>query len=186
MSESGLMAQPFPAPPGVVGCALDELRLVAGATDETEHEARRVALLERPWDPPACGPELRRNIYVWLDQVVAWINEEYTWRTEKVIPTCWDLHPHIVHELAVVACLRCEATYSRTPVAMEEWHRSTLPAFLIRIVDRIGDTGCPPGRHQASPGMGRNAIYRTQTESAKRRARRWSDSEAREMPAKLG
>ena len=178
MSESGLMAKPFPAPPGVVASALDELRLVAGATDETEHEARRVALLERPWDPPACGPELRRNIYVWLDQVVAWINEEHTWRTDKVVPTCWDLHPHIVHELATVACLRWETTYARTPAAVEEWHRFTLPAFLTRIVDRIGTTGCPPGRHQPSPGMGRNAIYGDQVEAARRRSRRSVDAES--------
>jgi len=182
MSESGLMAQPFPTPPGPVASVLDELRLVAGATDETEHEARRVALLDRPWDPPACSPELRRNIYVWLDQVVAWINEEHTWRTDRVIPTCWDLHPHIVHELATAACLRWEATFARTPAAIEEWHRFTLPAFLSRLVERIGETGCPPGRHQPSPGGGRNLMYRNGDEPARRRNRRWQDEEAEASP----
>ncbi len=178
MSQSGQLAQAFPVPPGVVASALDELRLVAGAVDETEHEARRAALLERPWDPSACSPELRRNIYLWLDQVVAWINEEHTWRPDKVIPSCWDLHPHIVHELASVACLRWEASHARTPHAVEEWHRYTLPAFLTRIIDRIGDTGCPPGRHQQNPGLGRNAIYRDSAESARRRSRRTRDGES--------
>lgn len=183
MNEPGLIAQPFPTPPEVVASVLDELRLVAGATNEDQQEARRVAQLERPWDPPACGPGLRRHIYVWLDQVVAWINEEHTWRTDKNVPICWDLHPHIVHELATIACLRWEATLARTPTAIEEWHRSTLPDFLSRTQDRIGETGCPPGRHQPSPGLARSAIYRDHVEVARRRARRTCDAD---VTARLG
>ncbi len=102
MTATGLMAAPFPEPPGVIARLLDELRLAAAATDETEHESRRVAMLSRPWDPPSCPPEIRRNVYLWLDDVVAWINEDHTWRTDRVVPICWDLHPHIVHELATV------------------------------------------------------------------------------------
>jgi hypothetical protein len=176
MSGFGLAA-PFPAPQGPIASALDELRLVAGVLDETEHESRRVALLDRPWDPPSCPPELRRNVYLWLDDVAGWINEEHTWRTDRVIPNCWDLHPHIVHELATVACLRWEAAFARTPAAIEEWHRYALPAFLARIADRIGETGCPPGRHQPSTGAGRHAMYRGADESARRRRRRATDEE---------
>lgn len=178
MSESGLMAAPFPSPPGVVARLLDELRLVAGSTDETPHESRRVALMERPWDPAACPPELRHWIYVWLADVVAWINEDHTWRTDAVIPLCWDLHAHIIHELAVLACARWEASFARTPAALDEWHRYALPPFLNRIVDRIGETGCPPGRHQQSPGAARNAMYRDIDESARRRRRRSHDGDA--------
>ena len=111
MTTAGLVAAPFPEPPGVIARLLDELRLAAAATDETEHESRRVAMLSRPWDPPSCPPEIRRNVYLWLDDVVAWINEDHTWRTDRVVPICWDLHPHLVHELATVACLRWEATF---------------------------------------------------------------------------
>lgn len=179
MTTDGLMAAPFPEPPGVIARLLDELRLAAGAIDETEHEARRVATLPRPWDPASCPPEIRRNAYVWLDAAVAWINEEHTWRTDRVVPICWDLHPHLVHELATVACLRWEATFARTPAALEDWHRFTLPAFLARVVDRIGETGCPPGRHQPSPGEGRHAIYREGEEPGRRRTRRWQDEDAR-------
>lgn len=175
MSGPDLLAAPFPEPPGVVARVFDELRIAAVAVDESEHESRRVAMMPRPWDPPACPPELRRNIYVWLDGVVGWVNEEHTWRTDHVIPICWDLHPHIVHEIATAACLRWEATFARTPVALEEWHRYTLPAFLGRIVDRIGETGCPPSRHQPSPGTGRSAIYVDAAESARRRSRRSYD-----------
>ena len=175
MTATGLMAAPFPEPPGVIARLLDELRLAAAQTDEAEHESRRVAMLSRPWDPPSCPPEIRRNVYAWLDAVVAWSNEAHTWRTDRVVPICWDLHPHLVHELATVACLRWEATFARTPAALEEWHRFTLPAFLGHVVDRIGETGCPPGRHQPNPGAGRNAIYRGRDETARRRSRRWLD-----------
>ena len=160
MTQSGLLAAPFPAPPGVVATLLDELRIAANATDETEHESRRVALLPRPWEPSGCPPEIRRNVYAWLDEVVAWINEQHTWRTDRVIPICWDQHPHIVHELAAVACLRWEAMFARTPALLEEWHRVTLPGFLRGVAERIGETGCPPGRHQPAPGGARNALYR--------------------------
>ena len=54
MTATGLMAAPFPEPPGVIARLLDELRIAAAATDETEHESRRVAMLSRPWDPPSC------------------------------------------------------------------------------------------------------------------------------------
>jgi hypothetical protein len=175
MSTPCRIAMPFPEPPAVIATLLDELRLTAAAKDETEHESRRVAMLHRPWDPPNCPPEIRRNVYVWLDEVASWINEEHTWRTDCVIPVCWDLHPHIVHELAAVACLRWESNFARTPAALEEWQRFTLPAFLSRIVDRIGETGCPPGRHQPNPGAGRNRIYRDGDEAARRRSRRWRD-----------
>ena len=47
MTATGLMAAPFPEPPGVIARLLDELRLAAAATDETEHESRRVAMLSR-------------------------------------------------------------------------------------------------------------------------------------------
>ena len=158
MTSPGLIATPFPPPPGVVAAVLDELRIAAAATDETVHEARRVALLPRPWDPPTCVPEIRQSMYAWMDEVVAWINEEHTWRTDRVIPICWDLHPHVVHELATVACLRWEASFARTPAALEDWHRFTLPAFLSRVIDRIGETGCPPGRDPTNPDAGRNLI----------------------------
>jgi hypothetical protein len=173
----GVLASRFPRPPGPVSSALDEIRIVAGSAEETEHEARRVALLARPWDPASCPPELRRRVYEWLHDVVAWINEDHTWRTDRVVPGCWDLHPHIVHELATVACLRWEASFARTPKALEEWHRVTLPTFLDRIARRIGETGCPPGRHQTNPGASRNQIYRASGDAGRQRSHRWDDAE---------
>lgn len=173
----GLLGVAFPPPSPVVVSCLDELRLAAVAPPESDCDLRRLLALPRPWDPPTCPGELRRLVYVWLDDVVAWVNEEHTWRTDHVIPICWVEHPHIVHELATVACLRWEAGCAVTPGPLEDWHRYTLPMFLERIAQRIGTTGCPPGRHQPSPGEGRQALYRDGDERAQRCRQRNRDSE---------
>ncbi len=66
--------------------------------------------LPRPWDP-ATGhdPQLRRAIWQWLDRVVDWINTEYAWSVGGLIPECWYLHPHLVHDLGTVADQRGRA-----------------------------------------------------------------------------
>lgn len=145
------LAEPFPEPSPVLAAVLDELRLASTHQPESEAELRHLATLPRPWDPPTCPPELRQLIYSWLDNVVAWINQEHTWRTDRVIPSCWQDHPHIVHELATVACLRWEAGHAVTPTSLEDWHRYSLSTFLDRIAQRIGTSACPPGKHQPFP-----------------------------------
>jgi hypothetical protein len=172
---TGVMAAPYPSPSPVLAAALDELRVAAVDPPETGNDLRRTAMLPRPWDPASCPSELRRLIYLWLDDVVAWINEEHTWRVDRLIPICWTDHPHIVHDVATVACLRWEAAYAVTPTALEEWHRYTLPMFLERIAQRIGTTGCPPGRHQPNPGAGRSVLYRDESANAERRKARLCD-----------
>lgn len=169
---SGPIINGFPAPSPLVVGALDDLRLAAVSPPESQDELRRLAMAPRPWDPTTCPTELRRLVYTWLDEVVAWINEEHTWRVDRVIPVCWMEHPHIVHELATLACLRWEAGYAVSAAVLEEWQRYTLPMFLDRLVQRIGATGCPPGKHQASPGEARNALYRDTDEAQARRRRR--------------
>lgn len=171
------MARAFPTPSSIIVGALDELRLAAESRPKSARELRRLAELPRPWDPPTCPPELRRLVYAWLDEVAAWINEEHTWRVERVIPICWVDHPHIVHELATVACLRWEAEYAVSAAVLEEWHRYALPMFLDRVGQRIGSTGCPPGRHQPNPGATRNGLYRGEPEAAGRRRRRVTETE---------
>jgi hypothetical protein len=111
-----------------------------------------------------------------VDEVVGWINEDYTWGVDRLIPVCWLDHPHIVHELATVACLRWIAGVAAHPGLLEEWHRTALPQFLDRICLRIGPTGCPPGRHQPQPGAGRNRLYRTETAQQERRHRFGSEA----------
>lgn len=171
-SETRLIANAFPAPSPLIAAVLDELRLAAASPPDSENEMRRISVLPRPWDPASCPPELRQLIYVWLDEVVAWINEEHTWKVERVIPVCWMEHPHIVHGLAAVAHLRWEAGYAVSPVLLDEWHRYTLPTFMERIAQQIGTTGCPPGKHQPDPGAARKSLYRAAEEADLRRRRR--------------
>ena len=170
------MAEPFPDPSPLIVDAMDQLRMAVVSPPDSDAELRRLAMLPRPWDPPSCPPELRNLLYVWLDSVVGWINEEHTWRVDRVIPICWPEHPHIVHELATVACLRWETGYAISAAPLEEWHRYTLPTFIDRIAQRIGATGCPPAKHQPHPGHTRNALYRSREQSQARRMRRRADA----------
>ena len=158
MTSERARARPFPLPPARVVEILERLRLSSEQQNHTTQDLREVAALDKPWDPPACKPEIEQMVWDWLDRVVVWINEEHTWRTDRTIPECWARHPHIAHELATVACLRVLVGYSVTPQPLEEWHRHTLPAFLDRIVLRNGVDGCPPGRHQAWPGAVRARV----------------------------
>ncbi len=161
--EARPIARPFPMPSALIVGALDDLRLAAERPPESRVELRRLAELPRPWDPPTCPPALREYLWLWLDDVVGWINEEHTWRVDRLIPNCWMEHPHIAHEVATVACGRFVAMYAATPDALEEWHRYALPMFLERIAQRVGATGCPPGKHQPWPGSSRHEQYRRRT-----------------------
>ena len=96
-------------------------------------------LLERPWDPDRCGPATRRQLWDWLDDVAAWVNHEYGWGVERLIPPCWPQHPHIAHELPVLADQRYTAGQAFHGGALEEWHRYTLPLFLERMTARLGN-----------------------------------------------
>ena len=176
-----LMAAEFPIPSPVLVASLDELRLAETAPPTSGSEIGRIAMLPRPWDPASCPHELRHLIYLWLDNVVAWINEEHTWRVDHLIPICWIEHPHIVHELAPIACLRWEASYALTPGPLKDWQQHHLPNFLDRIAQLIGPTGCPPGRHQPQPGQARNHLYFEDGQDCARRSRRARDFEARQQ-----
>jgi hypothetical protein len=171
------MADPFPYPSPLIVDALDHLRLAAISPPTSEHELRGIAMLPRPWDPASCPPELRTLIYTWLDDVASWINENHTWRVDRAIPICWPEHPHLVHELATITCLRWESDYAVTAATLEEWQRYTLPLFLDRIANRVGPTGCPPGKHQPHPGQARNFLYRRDDQARLRRQHRYRDAD---------
>ena len=73
-----------------------------------------------------------------------------------MIPACWPQHPHLVHEIAVLADQRRRAGHALTSDALEEWHRHNLPAFTERMKSRCGTTAktaTKPGRRKAAtPG----------------------------------
>jgi hypothetical protein len=58
-----------------------------------------------------------------------------------VIPGCWPQHPHLVHEIAVLADQRRRAGTARTSDVLEEWHRTPC---------RYSSTGCALGTRTAA------------------------------------
>lgn len=148
----------FPEPDRLIRHAFGQLRVATSGTEEekaTQLGGVNPADLPRPWDPSSCPPALRKHVWVWLDRVAAWINHEYTWQVDRLIPGCWPAHPHIAHELAVVAALRHDAGFAYSADALEDWHRYTLPGFLDRMATRLGPNACPPGKHSDWPAIGR-------------------------------
>lgn len=155
----GLMVTPFPTPGRLLCAAMDQLHMASLSPPTSEEELQELAELPRPWDPGTCTGAVRLELWRWLDDVAAWINEEHLWSVNRPgIPECWPDHPHLVHDLALLACNRMSATYAVTPAPLEEWMRYALPSFLDRIRDRMGD-GCPPGRHQARPRAERDRQF---------------------------
>jgi hypothetical protein len=152
------LARPFPRPGRLVEHAYWELSIAANGTPEQVKALGDLRRLPRPWDPPTCThPDLRLEVWVWLDDVVTWINHEHIWDTEAFIPTCWPDHPHLVHDLAVLADQRRRAGMANTSDALEDWHRYALPAFLDRMKDRL-KSHCENG-HQTWPSASRHARH---------------------------
>ena len=144
-------------------------------TDVDEYE--RDPELPRPWDITTCtDPDLRRDIWEWYDQVVTWFNHEYVWDPSAgMIPPCWPLHPHLIHDIGVLADQRRTIALATNSNSLEEWHRIAIPAFLTRLRDRIKhhcDEQHQPwparvrfGRHQNAAGSeARKAAYRSDVE----------------------
>ena len=135
--------------------------LFRAETAKSADEVRDLDPLEslpRPWDVATIDdPDLRLEVWGWLDEVVGWLNIEYLWDVGDVIPPCWPSHPHLVHELGVVADQRRRAGLAFTSDALEEWHRYTLPYFIDRMRNRYRGY-CEDG-HQQAPGTSRNRRY---------------------------
>lgn len=161
------LVEEFPPPGRVTAMALAQLEQARTAGPMQRAALGDLSVIPRPWDPAGCPAPLRREVWAWLENVAAWINREHGWQPDRVIPPCWPRHPHLAHELAVVACLRHVAGQALIPEALEDWHRNTLAGFLDRMVPRLG-TGCPPGRHTDWPAAGRYRDYRTPDNAARR------------------
>ena len=159
--DAAAMIAAFPRPGRRVEHAYTELDLAGGAgTKQQQNALGDPRLLARPWDPASCvDPGLRGEVWAWLEQVVAWLNQEYVWDAEAMVPPCWPHHPHLVHELAVLADLRRRAGLALTGDPLEEWHRYALPAFTDRMRTRLRQH-CQDG-HQTWPALGRHTRHQS-------------------------
>lgn len=152
---TGQMVQRFPSPGQLVRAAMEALLFAAKAPADGASDLR-IEALPRPWDPATCPGDLRAELWVWLDEVASWINTQTLWNlAHPGIPECWPAHPHLVHELAVVACSRHYTTYADTPMPLDAWHTNCLPGFLHRLDERYGDA-CQPGKHLPRPRADRD------------------------------
>jgi hypothetical protein len=156
-----LIVEPFPQPPGSVVRAWELLQVLRRQDPDEMAEAGvdNSTHLPRPWLPSGCDDELREGVWMWCDAAAAWLNREYTWRPQQMIPPCWPQHPHIANELPVLVFLRWLAEDSLGPEALEEWHRYTVPMFLDRMTNRLGESTCRTGRHQDWPAESRYHNY---------------------------
>ena len=155
---TGPLVLPFPTPSSnELRKAYNDLYLAVNGDEETKKRIGNPNKLPRPWDPPTCiKPALRRELWTWLDEVVIWFNHEYVWdHNAGMIPACWPQHPHLVHEIAVLADQRRRAGLDPTSSALEEWHRYGIPGFLERLKTRI-KSGCDE-HHTHWPAEGRHA-----------------------------
>ncbi|MFC3687276.1 hypothetical protein [Aquipuribacter hungaricus] len=157
-SSTGPLVAPFPQPAQLVRLAYRELHIAATGTKEQIDALGDLAQLPRPWDPASClQPQLRRQVWDWLEQVVTWLNAEYVWDAETAVLPCWPQHPHLVHEIAVLADQRRRAGKELTSDAMEDWHRYSLPAFQDRTRTRTKGH-CQDG-HEPWPAKGRHTRH---------------------------
>jgi len=162
------MVEAFPGPGRLTVMALQQLEEARTAVPTQRAAMGDLSVLPRPWDPAGCPAPLRGELWRWLEQVAAWVNREHGWQPDRVIPPCWPQHPHLVHELAVLACLRHVAGQALIPEPLEDWHRNGLAGFLDRLGPRLG-TGCPPGRHTDWPAAGRYRDYLSEDAAGRRR-----------------
>jgi hypothetical protein len=133
-----VLIQPFPQPGRLVRLAYRELDLAASRQQDHLLPLRDLASVPRPWYPATCRtPQLRKEVWSWLEAVVTWLNHEYVWDVGDVIPPCWPQHPHLVHEIAVLADQRRRAGQALTSEPLEEWHRYSLPSFTERMRTRL-------------------------------------------------
>lgn len=150
------LVQAFPRPGPRVVLAYRELSLAANRPAQQISALGDPDLLPRPWDPATCtDAKLRAEVWEWLEDVTLWLNHEYVWDVATMVPSCWPHHPHLVHEIAVLADQRHRAGTALTSDALATWHEVYLPLFVDRMRTRTKDH-CEE-RHQPWPARGRHA-----------------------------
>ena len=172
---------PWPDTPALIR-AYNTLVMAAGADDNTRQALGDPSKLPRPWDPATCTDrQLRTELWAWLESVVTWLNHEYVWdhTSNGLIPACWPHHPHLVHDIAVLADQRRRAGLDLTSSTLEEWHRYCLPNFYDRLKARTRSL-CE-NEHADWPARGRYQRHTNRTMVDDRTSRYQADLD--QLPA---
>jgi len=161
---------PYPMPSERIRTAVWNL-VDAEKGAEEEDRLGEASVLPRPWDIASCtDPELRHDVWVWYAEFVSWFNHEYVWDPATgMIPPCWPQHPHLIHEIGVLADQRRVAATATNSNSLEEWHRLIVPDFLQRLRDRIKQH-CED-HHQPWPARARFARRTAESEALSRSTR---------------
>jgi hypothetical protein len=123
-----LSVRPFPAPGQLVALAYRELdRAATGTQIRSALWAMLGCCLDRGSWPAAAPQQLRQQLWCWLDAVVDWLVTEDVWEVGDMIPVCWPQHPHLVHEIAVLADQRRRAGHGLTSVPWRNGTATTCP-----------------------------------------------------------
>ena len=171
MTTKEPLALPFPMPTSErIRAAYWNLYLSENGTDAQKGRLGDATLLPRPWDIATCiDPDLRRDVWEWYEDVVTWFNHEYVWDPAAgLIPPCWPQHPHLIHDIGVLADQRRRAGIDPTSSALEEWHRYGVPGFLERLKTRTKN-GCDE-HHAVWPMQARYSRHTGRSAAAARRA----------------
>ena len=73
--NSSVLIQLFPQPGRLMQLAYRELDLAASRQQDHLLPLRDQVNMPRPWDPATCRtPQLRKEVWSWLEAVVTWLN----------------------------------------------------------------------------------------------------------------
>jgi hypothetical protein len=93
---------------------------------------------------------LRRTVRRW----VADYNAVHAVTSREFIPDCWELHPGLAHDLAVMVWVYYDTHHDArsTPLMAGDYHLRYLPAFRSRLDHLLGSdpASCRAGEHPAS------------------------------------
>ncbi|MFT7835716.1 hypothetical protein Q5530_06170 [Saccharothrix sp. BKS2] len=117
-------------------------------------DAEPAAVRRTPWTWAALSDEeaaaLRRTVWRW----VADYNLVHAVSSGERIPDCWELHPGLAHDLAVMVWVYYDTHHDprSTPLMAGDYHLRYLPAFRARLDRLLGSdpAGCRAGEHPVS------------------------------------
>jgi hypothetical protein len=133
-----VLIQPFPQPGRLVQLAYRELDLATSRKQDHLLPLRDLANVPRLWDLGHLrDAAAAKGGLVVVGGCRHLVESRVRLGCCRCHPFCWPQHPHVVHEIAVLADQRHRAGRAPTGEALEEWHRYSLPDFTERMRTRL-------------------------------------------------